>query len=152
MADRSYYASNKIGVAFSTVPYDYLINPPPVNNQAKVYAAVVIDTINWVEISAIFIADSVYKYNMIGNFFKDSLATKITNDTITSFALMWAYYYVDDVCVSTDSATSISETGVVSFTPSVFTIYPNPITNEINVISNSIQQYDCYFYSVIEKK
>ena len=93
-------ASNKIGVKFSTIPYSDT-NPAPINNTAHFYTdSIITDTAKWTKISGSFIADSAYSYIIIGNFFDDS-----NTDTITYSigSIDVAYYYLDDICVSTDS-------------------------------------------------
>jgi hypothetical protein len=58
--------------------------------------------LNWVTISGWFTADSAYEYIIIGNFFDN-----IQTDTVRIFQPncdAYAYYYVDDICVSLDSS------------------------------------------------
>lgn len=125
-------AVNKLGLKFSTIPYpNYFTNPIAINNMAHVYTDnIVSDTIGWIKISGTFTADSAYNYLAIGNFFDDSLTMQIKFDSIASFA----YYYVDDVCVSSDSnyCNLISGlTHVNNKTP--FKVFPNPVNDELNI-------------------
>ena len=89
------YSTNKIGIKLSvTKPSTVSIDNAPIfysNN-------VITDTLNWVKIFGSFIANANYKYIMIGNFFDDSNTT-ITNQS----SGIYAYYFIDDVCLSTDS-------------------------------------------------
>lgn len=89
-------ASNKIGVKFSTLSYS-INNPAPINNFAHLFLdSVLIDTTNWFQLTGSFIADSVYNYIMVGNFFDD-----FNTDTIQFFPNYFrAYYLIDDICVS----------------------------------------------------
>jgi hypothetical protein len=90
------YSSNKIGVKFTKTSTVYTMS---ISNSAHYYSNVIItDTLNWVRVAGSFVADSAYKNIMIGNFFDDSNTT-ITNQSSGTFA----YYFIDDVCVSTDS-------------------------------------------------
>ena len=124
-------ASNKLGARFSTVPFTS-IQPIPINNYAQVYTdSLIDDTMNWVNISGSFIADSAYKYLCIGNFFDDSLTTHLSYDSTAVFA----YYYVDNIHVSTDSLDDIEES-LNSFSISLF---PNP-TNSLLQIKNYFQE------------
>lgn len=124
-------ATNNIGIKFSTVPYNIYAdstNTPMVNNFAHIYETTLItDTVGWATISGSFIADSSYNYLIIGNFFKD-----VNTDTLilhTSQIYCRAYYYVDDVCVSTDSLTC-NATGVNEIQlQNAVKIYPNPFSN-----------------------
>lgn len=94
--------SDKIGALFTNVQYTNISNPAPTVNYSHVYTNVTIsDTSNWVTVTGSFIADSAYSYIMIGNFFDNSQ----TNTLILPSQLnsVYSYYYIDDVCVSTDS-------------------------------------------------
>lgn len=121
------YSSNNIGIKLSTVK-SFSVN---IDNTAHVYNNTIItDTSNWIRITGSFIADSVYKYLMIGNFF-DDINTSIINESSGPFA----YYYIDDVCLSTDSilcanfSTSIKK----NETTDKLLIYPNPANSEISI-------------------
>jgi len=128
------YAANKIGIRFSTVPSNS-VNIAPINNSAHMYTSIIYqDTVNWLKLSGSFIADSAYTYVIIGNFFDDN-----NTDTLSysgpSFGGMGAYYYLDDVCVTTDSlynnsnwwATSVKET----YTSQNIHLYPNPSSGKL---------------------
>lgn len=92
-------ASNNIGLKFSTVDFDSCC-PPHIDNFAHCFSSVIItDSINWSQISGSFIADSAYSYVMIGNFFDDTSTDTLQIGQYPSDA----YYFIDDVCVTTDS-------------------------------------------------
>jgi hypothetical protein len=89
------YNTNKLGVNFSTISFTNYA----VKNIAKIYKnSIITDTLNWVKFFGSFTADSAYKHIMIGNFFDDG-NTNIVQQASGTFA----YYYIDDVCLSTDS-------------------------------------------------
>jgi hypothetical protein len=130
-------ASNKIGLRFTTEAYS-MSNKPPLNNFAHLSTdSILNDTVTWIKLSGSFIADSAYNYLAIGNFFDD-------NNTDTSsfggqpFGGMAAYYYIDDICVSTDSLYNEVWTGLTTHTTSskpnkeIF-IYPNPSFDVVNI-------------------
>ena len=126
--------TDKIGMKFTTIPYSFS-NPIPINNSAQLYSTTIItDTVNWIKISGSFIADSSYQYISIGNFFDDTRTDTLT----TSLPLFEAYYFVDDICVSTDSIYNDTWTGITDLTkvPEI-TISPNPATNSITITSSS---------------
>jgi hypothetical protein len=135
-------ASNKIGVKFSTVPYSYS-NPAPINNFAHFYSNdIITDTINWTMIRGSFIADSAYSYIIIGNFFTDSLT-----DTILLSPGIAAYYYIDDVCLSTDSLYCADWLGVNENSANnkeAISIYPNPATEFITLESERLMNGKLY--------
>jgi len=123
--------SNNLGVKFSNAPY----NPdnPPVTNISQIYSNTLItDTINWIRIFGSFISDSTYHYIIIGNFFDDNHTDTLILDGDS--LCRGAYYYIDDICVSTDSAYSANYTSInepVSL--QYFSINPNPATNYLNI-------------------
>lgn len=146
-------AVNKIGALFSTVQYSFNC-PAPINNYAQVYTNTIIsDTLNWTTISGSFIADSVYKYLAIGNFFTDANISKMvffkSNDTL-------AYYYIDDICVSTDSNYCANWTGIstINATENDNFVYPNP-SNGSFTIEYQLNQGDigkvCLYNTLGEK-
>jgi hypothetical protein len=92
-------ACNNLGLLFSTVSFN-TNNPPPLNNFANIHeSAILTDTVNWIKVSASFVADSAYEFVILGNFFDDQ-----HTDTLSfTSAPDSPYYYIDDVCVTTDS-------------------------------------------------
>ncbi len=119
-------ACNKQGINFYTVPFDSCCAPPLINT-AKFYSdSILTDTINWTKINGSFIADSAYKYLSISNFFDDNN----TDTLITSpFSIPYhAYYYIDDVCVTTDSLFNDTWTGLnqLEGKTDIIDIFPNP--------------------------
>jgi hypothetical protein len=122
---------------FTTNPY--ICNTLITNNPLVFTDSVVVDSLNWTRITGSFIADSNYTYLVIGNFFDDA-----NTDTI-SFAndfTYYAYYYLDDICVSTDYSfcANYLYTGIEdeSFENNV-NIYPNPASNYFNVSNKDSQ-------------
>lgn len=148
MAERSAYASNNMGIAFSVAPFPNLGNKLIHRNNAKSKGNEIIkDSVNWVTISGSFIADSNYRYIQIGNFYSDSL-TDTVNINLTQFILM-AYYYLDEVCVSSDSSTCIEKLGINSqLNDSEIKMYPNPFQNALNVeLNNTGSRKNIYIYN-----
>jgi Secretion system C-terminal sorting domain len=133
-------ASDKLGVNFYTVPFDSCC-PPPLINTAKLYTdSILTDTLNWIKISGSFIADSAYQYLCISNFFNDN-----NTDTLsTSQFPTRAYYYIDDVCVSTDSLYNETWTGInqTANTQNTISVLPNPSNGTFNINSNVLGQFN----------
>ncbi|MBK9637798.1 MAG: T9SS type A sorting domain-containing protein [Bacteroidetes bacterium] len=120
------FFSNNIGLRFFTNSYSKL-NPAPVDNFAHIKLDTLLnDTVNWLRISGSFIADSIYQYVSIGNFY-DYLNT----DTLifTSSNPFCAYSYIDDVCVTTDSLFNETWTGLQNIELNEIHIWPNPVQN-----------------------
>lgn len=112
-------------------------------NFAHVFCPTIIsDTTNWTMIKGSFVADSNYTYVVLGNFFKD--ANTLVDSTIAhqnSLNPTSAFYYIDNVCVSTDSLftynyqyTAITENKINE----LFRVYPNPCNDYlvIDIINN----------------
>lgn len=145
-------ASNKIGAKFSKTIFN-VFNPMPVNNAAKVYSnSIITDTLNWTRIFGSFVSDSVYKYISIGNFFDDNNTDTLIMDF--SSICNYAYYFLDDVCVSTDSLfalnyqyVGISENEILNS----FRIYPNPVQKSININNQSESKFGIEIFNVLGK-
>jgi hypothetical protein len=109
------HAADGLGIylsktAVSRTDYSVLTFTPQIQNPAGHFLT---DTLNWMRLSGSFIADSAYQYITIGNF-KDDAHTD-TIGVVASFPpLADAYYYLDNVCVSTDSFICNSVIGIES--------------------------------------
>ena len=136
-------ATNKIGINFSV---DSCYNPglvTPSNNAIIFTNTIQYDTINWVRLTGSFVADSAYNFIIIGNFFDDNNTDTLILDG--SLICNSSYYYIDDVCVSTDSLyanqyvyTSIAENKIENG----IKIYPNPCTDYCYVDNNLFEVYN----------
>jgi len=138
LAGISSVTSNRMGIGFSKNPYywasinsiacgwNYQWDP----SRNIIYSdSIISDSINWTTISGSFVADSAYRYFMIGYFgFLDSV--NISPITMPAFAL----YYLDDVCVSTDSMTCLT-TDIPDIRNSfdILNIFPNPASSTITI-------------------
>jgi hypothetical protein len=99
--------SDKLGILFINRSYGYLGysqvgRPPIVQDFAHVHEEdAVLESVNWTSIEGSFTADSAYTHFLIGRFFTDE------PDTDPCWCTMphvnnHAYYYLDDVCVSSE--------------------------------------------------
>jgi hypothetical protein len=148
--------SNNISLRLSTVPYSE-INPAPIDNFAHLRSeSIITDTVNWTLISGSIIADSVYKYVILGNFYNDDNTDTIHYNcaNCTNYA---SYYLVDDVCISTDSSFCNGGVDALPCTVSIIensffnsiSIFPNP-TNDFVTISTDFQNaFDIEVYNTI---
>jgi len=131
---------NKLGTLFTNFNYGNLLEAPPpsvMNNFSQVYTDQCIIVQNqWTSISGSFIADSAYQYIIIGRFFDNNNIILECFDENNPLS----YYYIDDVCVSTDSAfcwdyvyncNSSIEDKIV-YKPE-FTLSPNPANDNVYV-------------------
>ncbi len=147
-------AINKLGVLFSTISYSNIDSTtiPPIENFAHVYTdSIITDSTNWTTIFGSFTADSAYMYICVGNFFRvdstDTVHVISTNPFTPN-----AYYFIDDICVSTDSAfcanyiyTGIEEEQLNDN----FNIYPNPVTDYFQVNQTFTEPYDLTIYNAL---
>jgi hypothetical protein len=118
-------ANNKLGAALSSIPYSKQ-NPYPITNNPIAFSdSIYRDSLNWSKVQLSFIADSVYSYLILGNFFDD-----VHTDTMLLGPYPnCAYYYIDDVCLSTDSVLCSGLTNTVQLN----NLDKVPIVKEINV-------------------
>ncbi len=150
LADSSIFACDKVGLSFSTVPfYDDSISTTLINNHSTVYSsAIIYETENWVTISGNFIADSAYDYVMLGNFFTDSNTDfdSSLSHPITFYS--FAYYYIDDVCVSSDSLECDLANSIDAIkTKGSLSVYPNPANDFITVQFNTVTAASITLYN-----
>ena len=148
LADSSHFATDDLGMYFSndSLISDTFTNFSVIPQVENIQENIIADKINWVLLSGEFTATGGEWFLTIGNFKNDSEITLlyVGGDTI-AFDKRSAYYYIDDVCVSTDSSLCITGTGIkqrVSVENSI-QIYPNPITdNSVLVIPSALRNED----------
>lgn len=122
-------ATNKIGVQFSKTSYSSS-SPMPVNNYAHVWTdSIISDSLNWKTIQGAFVADSNYTHLSLGNFFDKQYV-----DSIIYGPTFGAYYYFDDICVSSNpnycyTLTKINEYNINK----ALLIYPNPTSTNLHI-------------------
>jgi hypothetical protein len=132
LADSSMCATDDIGLYFSQSPitqsgYNVINVVPQISNPSGLFLT---DNINWKKISGSFIAAGNEEYITIGNFKNDA-------NTDTLFAGLpcasnASYYYIDNICVSTDSTLCNVFTGFREFSKKNYEIfYPNPTSGNI---------------------
>jgi len=126
VADSSFCTSSGLGVLFSTMAFSDS-NFAPIHNYAHAYTPLIIeDRQNWVAITGYFIADSAYQYVNIGNFFD-------TINSVSTCTTGFSYYYVDQVCLSTDSLECDFNVNIGERQVDHVTIYPNPTSEFLNI-------------------
>ncbi len=137
LAGKSIMTASNLGLLFSThlLPID--TSAPNCNCSQVYFRAIINDTLNWTIISGSFIADSAYQYVRVGNFF-DNAHTAFTGSSST------AYYFVDDICVSTDSLACSPITGINPMTSGESNLFPNPFCNLLNIQSRGINTVILY--------
>lgn len=137
-------ATNNFGFKFSSIKYDALaFNPAPINNYAHINSNTIItDKNNWQQVTGSFIADSAYQYLMMGNFYDD-----INTDTTQCADI--GYYYVDMICLSSDSLLCNTSVGLnENKMTTEFFVYPNPSVSIVNIdFQKFVKPYDIIIYN-----
>jgi hypothetical protein len=148
--------TNKTGIRFFTNSYSEN-NPPPLDNFAHIFTdSICVDTLNWFKISGSFVADQSYQYISIGNFFdSDNTDTLIWGGQ--PFGGSGSYYFVDDICVSTDSLFTENWLANSNNSPkNSVKVYPNPANDFLIVNSKSflksVQLFDSFGKMVFSKQ
>jgi hypothetical protein len=145
-------ATNKLGARFTTFPYTDANgnNPAPVNNFAHVYSDTIItDTTNWTIISGFFVSDSSYNYITLGNFF-DSTQTQVIDYFNNYPQTSAAYYFLDEVKVSTDSL-FVNQVKENNYDLS-FIYFPNPTSSEVIICVDPFSNSLLKIYNSIGEK
>jgi hypothetical protein len=125
-------ATNKFGFRFSTA----VLSPVPIDNFSHIDSdSLITDSINWTRIAGAFIADSAYQYLTIGNFYDDGHTDTLEINGFT------AYYYLDAICVSTDSLYDLLWTTTGSLTSRQFNIFPNPANSILHIYNLIASSY-----------
>ncbi len=125
--------SNNIGMLFTLEAEEWLEDMPPfgLRNYAQVFSQEVItDTLGWTLVSGSFVADSAYRYIVIGNHFTDEYTVL---DTIAVGVYDRAYMPVDMICVSTDPEGCPMTTGVRDQGLLSLSLYPNPVVDLVHL-------------------
>jgi hypothetical protein len=146
--------ADKLGMKFSTVQYSEN-NPPILNNTAHLYTdSIYIDTAQWVKISGSFIADSAYNYLMLGNFFDEAHTDTLYLDGLNDWSFE-SYYFIDDICVTTDSLynetwVGLEEWGGGNYS-NAFSVLPNPASSFVTIHSDLQNAFDIEVYNTVGK-
>ena len=150
--------SNNVGMLLSTIEYNPG-NPAPINNFAHLNSSVIItDSVNWIRISGSIIADSAYKYVILGNFF-DNINTDTMQYSCGTCLNSASYYLIDDICVTTDSLLSNGGIDTLSCTVSVpeidynneINVFPNPATDVVTILFQNNQNGEIILTDVYGK-
>jgi hypothetical protein len=146
--------TNKFGCKLSVNSFSPGVSDssPAVDNTANFYSdSIVTDTIGWVRISGSFVADSAYNYITFGCFFDDQSVQHI----VLHGPRIFTYYYLDDVCLSPDSATCISVSqpcyipnGIEEYKGNKNHVYPNPFNDELKITMDNYREYNLALFNV----
>lgn len=138
-------ASNNIGVLFMTENFLNTEELGPTPNYSTFNRTdLITDTVNWVNVSYQFTADSAYQYLAFGNFFEDNMTDTLriggeSDGNVTS------YYYFDDFCLSASPDECDFVNSTINLIHSAAKMWPNPCQKELNFKTEfPITQLDIY--------
>jgi hypothetical protein len=132
LSDSSYFASDGLGVLFSTnssfysAGYFCITSVPQINYSGY---GVITDKTNWVTLTGDFIADSAYAALAIGNFKEDGVVTVVNAPSpasATSVADSLAFYYLDSVSVEKIADPTFAS---IAGTGKPLGLFPSPFTS-----------------------
>lgn len=127
-------ATSHIGMLFTMHSRQWEYNDPvpaPGNFAHVVHPWIIADTVGWTLVSGSFVADSAYRYVMIGNHFGDAMTDTLHIGHSIQYAK--AMTLIDDVCVSASPDGCPLALGVAESTLDGVTLYPNPATSYVTV-------------------
>lgn len=133
-------ATDNIGALFTMEADEWVFGDPVFGfrDYAHMYSTAVInDTSGWTLVSGSFVADSAYRYLVIGNHFRDSTTTLAVLDPDTPLVAR-AYTLVDDVCVSPDAQGCPLVNGLNDTHGRELIIAPNPADAAIEIVAGSM--------------
>lgn len=146
LADSCWHATSNIGLYFSpdSIAIDTFINLPYIPQIMNPVSNVLADKASWMLISGQYTAQGNENYITIGNFYDDTNTTAIylSSGGDTAFGgtsdYNTAYYYLDDVCISSDSNLCSLTVGYEKTTQKkTVEVYPNPVRSKVFIKTQS---------------
>jgi hypothetical protein len=136
-------AANKLGLRFTKVTSSSSASLWTTNFSHLKTDSIYKDTVNWLRVSGSFIADSAYTHVVMGNFYDDA-HTDTSLIPGSSAGPKPSYYYIDDICVSTNSLTCSSTAGISYDKPQIgFKIFPNPTNHNATLSFDNAKKEIC---------
>lgn len=128
------HVCNNMGLLFTMEPNIWTGLTGPLfalRNYAHLHSqAIVSDTTQWTLVSGSFVADSAYRYLVIGNFFSQALTDTMV---LLQGPSLGAYYYVDGVCVTKGKDDCGFTTGIGEGILADPALFPNPVASLLTV-------------------
>ncbi len=150
MADSFGYACDGFGVFFSTqdVHTTTLVYTLPVIPQVDYTSyGVINDKDNWVTLSANFVADSAYRYLVIGSFKSDVDQHRTATSFSKPIFSPYSYYYLDSAAV--EKIGGASQISATSISNSKASLYPNPFKDHcILSFENNVRNHHLCIYDI----
>lgn len=136
LGDTVDYAIQELGAYFSAsqINDNSMDSTLMFNPQIEYSEGIIADENGWSKISGSFTASGTENYLLIGNFNRSQTTT---SSQVSSTNTDYSYYYIDDVCVSSDSLVCANPVGVMDYEHGInlFKIFPNPAKDYITVVN-----------------
>lgn len=144
LGDKENYATDDFGIHFSndtvkSTAQTNLTVTPQIQNPSGNY---LISKYSWTRISGVYTANGTENFITIGNF-KDAANTDTikvlggSNPNLIDYSP--GYYYIDDVCVSTDSNECLALVGIQEIPDQVtYKVFPNPFSDKATIQFNNV--------------
>jgi hypothetical protein len=132
-------ANDKVGMRFTTTAMPpWNVGDPfplPPNQAHMIYPQILADTMGWTLVTGSFVADSTYRYVMIGQFFSNLLTDTLqfSPEGVPWYWLPRAYTLVDAVCVSASLEGCDLSQGVGEEQVGGSLLFPNPAQDQLIV-------------------
>jgi hypothetical protein len=137
---------DRMGLRFTMVPYDENDAAPLPNHAALSMSFAPMDTSSWYQVSGVYVPDSAYQYVVLGNFFDDTLTTRVVLNPNSDDVDSVAYVYLDDVCISYDSGYCDMDMGLIEECDGMLMhAYPMPFKDRCTVMFNKSINWAVYF-------
>lgn len=131
---QAWIASSGVGMLFTMDPRQHEPGEPRPGpgNFAHVYSAAILsDTAEWVLVSGSFVADSAYRYVLLGNHFDNANTDTLHFEYRTNNAR--GYTVIDNVCVSATPLGCPMVVNVGEYGRDRMRLYPNPAQQSVMV-------------------
>lgn len=126
------WACNNMGMLFTMDPNiwtDLIGSPFALRNYAHLHSPTIIsDTAAWTLVGGSFVADSAYRYLVLGNFFSDALTDTLHLEPGPSLS---PYYFVDGVCVTKAGRPCEFLTVITELPEGGVHAWPNPASDQL---------------------
>ena len=132
--------------------YSTDIIPLSFSPQIKSNNSFLSDKSNWTLVSGTFIANGGEKFITLGNF-QDSTSIDTLNVGGNGNGLGVSYYYIDNICISSDSTTcDISTNIIINNLNDNISFYPNPFSANATLIINNniVNPNNDVYYSIYD--
>ncbi|HKR04968.1 MAG TPA: T9SS type A sorting domain-containing protein [Bacteroidia bacterium] len=149
LGDNCKYTTDVIGIYFSNTAIQNVGSyaPLPFNPQVNNAVGNVFDTLNWTLVVGNYTAIGGENYLVIGNFKND--ATTFYS-IVDSTAAPRIYCFIDDVSLIKISSCA---TGInVEAENSLVNVYPNPMSNKLNIINSTNITSEIILYDITSRK